>query len=243
MPLRDSTKRPYDGPRYLESLHGVWPTYMGRYLNARLPQRYHVESRIHLGRIHEFDVATYENEEVGFSKSNTATALLPEPTLIQSTETPDESEYELRIYDDELGRLVAILELVSPSNKDSPKSRSALAMKCANHWKHQVSVSLVDVVEHMKFNIYADAIDLIGHEDPAFGGKGVPRYAATFRARNGLPDNGWRLESWAYPLNHGERLPSLPMFLSHGESILLDLDETYELAHLEFRLDKIPGAA
>lgn len=200
MPLRDHTKRPFDGTRYLEALHGVWPTYMGEYLNERLPARYIVESKIHLGRVCEFDVANYEDETVDPPNSGSTTLLLPEPTLVQATDTPDESEYELRIYDNELGRLVAIIELVSPSNKDSPKSRSALAMKCANHWKHQVSVSIVDVVHHMKFNIYADALDLIGHEDSAFSGKGVPQYAATFRARNGLPNNAWQLESWAYPL-------------------------------------------
>jgi hypothetical protein len=51
-------------------------------------------------------------------------------------------------------------------------------------------------------------------------------YATTLRARY----EGQRklLDSWYYPLNLGKPLPSLPIWLNSRQSVMLDLEATYE---------------
>jgi hypothetical protein len=61
--------------------------------------------------------------------------------------------YEVRVYDARHGRrLVAAIEIVSPSNKDRPESRRAFVAKVAARLQRDVSVSLVDVVTIRQFN-------------------------------------------------------------------------------------------
>ena len=198
-------------------------------LNRQLPTGYRMEPRTHIGKLYEIDIAAFEGDKptVDTSSGGTALATFPKPTLIQKTDEPLYDEYEVRVLN-ERGKLVAAIELVSPANKDRPESRAAFATKCANLWNNQVCVSIVDLVVQMKFNLYTDMLDRIGHEDPAFTGDSVPHYAVTLRARNGLPKRGWRLESWAYPLTVGQPLPQLPIWLSDREAMLLDLESTYE---------------
>ena len=79
-----------------------------------------------------------------------------EATLTLETELPDQDEYEVRIYDERHGRrLVAAIEIISPSNKDRPESRRAFVGKvaalfsatCACHWstssRFAISISML----------------------------------------------------------------------------------------------------
>jgi hypothetical protein len=68
----------------------------------------------------------------------------------------------LRIYDDRYGRrLVAAIELISPSNKDRPESRRAFVGKVAALLQRGVCVSLVDVVTIRDFNLYGKWCQII----------------------------------------------------------------------------------
>ena len=78
-------------------------------------------------------------------------------------------------------RLVAAIEIVSPSNKDRPESRRAFVAKVAALLQHDVSVSLVDIVTIRQFNLYADLLELIGRSDPMFGAEPPALYAVTTR--------------------------------------------------------------
>lgn len=67
---------------------------------------------------------------------------LPSPS-----DLTEQDEYEVRIYDINRGqRLVATLEIVSPSNKDRPEAREVFVGKVASLLQQGVSVSLVDPV-------------------------------------------------------------------------------------------------
>ena len=56
----------------------------------------------------------------------------PGRRLAVATDLPDMDAYEVRVYDDDFGhRLVAAVEIVSPSNKDRPEHRRAFVAKCA----------------------------------------------------------------------------------------------------------------
>ncbi len=135
----------------------------------------------------------------------------PKPTLTLETELPDQDEYEVRVYDVRHGRrLVAAIEIVSPSNKDRPESRRAFVAKVAALLQRDVSVSVVDIVTIRQFNLYADLLELIGGTDPMLVGT-----ARTLRGHGpGGSACGERpvLDTWFYPMALGQPLPTLPIW-------------------------------
>jgi len=74
---------------------------MVRLLEAKLPRRYFAEPHTHLGIQVEADL-------------------------------PAQDTFEVRVHDEQNGsRLVAVIELVSPRNKDRVEAREAFTQKCA----------------------------------------------------------------------------------------------------------------
>src|SRR5262249_12498136 len=142
MPLRDHFRPPVTDRHSWDELHGGWPMKIVESLMPALPSGYLAAPQIHLGGAVEIDVATFNYDESGRRTGSeagpaggTATAVGParEPTLRAETDLPDVDEYEVRVYDATRGRrLVAAVELVSPSNKDRPETRQAFIAKCAS---------------------------------------------------------------------------------------------------------------
>ncbi len=90
---------------------------------------------------------------VGEGASATATWAPPQPTLSIPADLPEQDEYEIRIYDTQRRRrLVAAVEMVSPTNKDRPHRRRLFAAKCAALLRERVCVAIVDVVTTRHFN-------------------------------------------------------------------------------------------
>src|SRR5947209_19721704 len=103
-------------------------------------------------------------------------------SLYKETELPDFDEYKVRIYDAKRGRqLVAAVEIVSPANKDRPEHRNVFVGKCAALLQKGVAVSVVDLVTVRHFNLYAELLAFIGHDDPTLGAAPPPLYAASCR--------------------------------------------------------------
>ena len=192
MPLRDHFRPPVESKHSWDELHGMWPAVIVQQLFPILPEGYVAAPRVHLGTAFEIDVSTYERDEPAAgeaSDGNGGVAVAawapPQPTLTLETELPDQDEYEVRVYDARHGRrLVAAIEIVSPSNKDRPESRRAFVAKVAALLQRNVGVSLVDVVTIRQFNLYADLLELIGRTDPMLGAEPPAIYAVTIRGRS-----------------------------------------------------------
>lgn len=235
MPLRDHFRSPLVDQRSWDGLHGAWPTVIVMGLNRRLPRRYVAAPQIHLRSSVEVDVATFEEDEQGgISPSGTtdgglATAVWapPRPTLAVATDLPNMDEYEVRVYDTEAGRrLVAAVEIVSPSNKDRPEHRRAFVAKCAALIQNRVCVAIVDLVTTRTSNLYGDLLQQLGPSDPSLAQGPPPLYAAACRwARS---EDGWLLETWMHPLALGQPLPTLPLWLADNLAVPLELELTYE---------------
>jgi hypothetical protein len=202
-----------------------------------LPEGYTAEPRVHLGDYYEIDVCTFagrvsapSGDMVTSTEAGgpaTATCAPPQPTFAVDADLFDEYEYEVLIFDQARGRqLVAAVEIVSPANKDRPESRRALVSKSAALLKKGVCVALVDLVTIRRFNLYVELLELVGHADPAFTPSPPATYAATCRKRrNGSKP---RFETWAYPLSVGQKLPTLPLWLTEDLMVALDLEASYE---------------
>jgi hypothetical protein len=227
MPLRDHFHPPLTNRRSWDWLHGGWPMTIASSLNRKLPERYVAGPQVHLGSI-EIDVAAYDEGSGGEQQADggVATAVWspPRPTLAVVTE-PDADVYEVCIYENqENQRLVAAIELVSPSNKDRPEHRGDFIAKCVFMLRSGVSVSIVDVVTNRTANLYSELMMMLGHADPAVADG--PLYAATCRWTRS--DDHRLLETWAHRLVIGQSLPTLPVWLDDGLAVPLELESSYE---------------
>jgi uncharacterized protein DUF4058 len=235
MPLRDHFRSPVNDRHTWDELHGQWPAMMVLQLANQLPPQYIAAPRVHLGGGVEVDVAAFErvpsagngwqtDKEGGIA---TATWTATQPTLRAETNLPDVDEYEVRIYDvSRERRLVASVELVSPSNKDRPETRRAFVAKCAALWQQGVSVAIVDVVTVREANLYAELLAFLGQTDSSLAVPPTPIYAASCRGT--VPRERWLLEAWHRPLTVGQALPDLPLWLADDLAVTLDLEASYE---------------
>jgi hypothetical protein len=217
-----------------DELHGGWPMMIVRELVEVLPEPYFAAPGVHLGTLYEIDVGTYREpspKESGTDmdavKTAVATYAPPAPTRTLEPRLPNQDVYEVRIYDSRRNRrLVAAIEIVSPSNKDRPETRGTFVSKVAALLKHDICVSIVDVVSTSNFNLYAELLRFIESDDPALGDEPPPMYAVSVRMRY----EGLRrmMDNWYHPLIIGEPLPTLPIWLTTTSAISLTLESSYE---------------
>jgi hypothetical protein len=235
MPLRDHFHPPVNHRHAWDELHGQWPAMMVLQLARQLPPDYSAAPRVHLGGAVEIDVVAYEHHSAPDARAAlgdngataTATWTATAPTLRIETDLPDVDEYEVRVYDVTRDRrLVAAVELVSPSNKDRPETRRAFVAKCAALLQQEVSVAIVDVVTTREFNLYADLLSFLGCADSSVATPPTTLYAAACRGT--MPRKRWLLEAWHRPLTLGQPLPPLPIWLAGDLAVTLDLEATYE---------------
>jgi hypothetical protein len=210
----------------------MWPAIIVQQLFPILPEGYAAAPGVHLGTFFEIDVSVYGSDEVEeraekASNGDGGVATLA-PTLTMETDWPNQDEYEVRVYDERYGgKLVAAIELVSPSNKDRPESRRAFVAKVAALLQNDVSVSLVDLVTVRQFNLYGDLLELIGRPDLAAGVQDTFLYAATLRGRKRLRQRPM-MDAWYYPMVVGQPLPVLPIWLDVDQRVMLELESSYE---------------
>jgi hypothetical protein len=240
MPLRDHFRSPLDDVHSWDGLHGGWPMMIVRELNRVLPEPYFAAPGVHLGTLYEVDIGTYrepiphsnggdvgELSDVVEGGLAVATYAPPKPTLTLEPRLPSQDVYEVRIYDSRRNRrLIAAIEIVSPSNKDRPQTRSAFVAKAATLLKHGICVSIVDVVSTSGFNLYAELLNFVESADPALGDEPPPMYAVTLRMR--FEERRRLMDNWFHPLDIGRPLPTLPIWLTLDRAVSLDLETSYE---------------
>lgn len=189
MPLRDHFRSPLDDVHSWDELHGMWPAMIVKQLIEVLPEPYFAAPGVHLGTLYEVDFDTYsepiaDDFDVVDSGVAVATYAPPKPALTAEPQLPKQDVYEVRIYDSRRKRrLVAAIEIVSPSNKDRPDKRLAFVAKAATLLKNNNCVSIVDVVSTSYFNLYAELMSMLESADPALGDEPPPMYAVTLHTR------------------------------------------------------------
>jgi hypothetical protein len=235
MPLRDHFRPPLDERHSWDELHGMWPAMLVLQLSRLLPPEYYAAPQIHLSGSIAFDVAAFDQSGNGAAHSGAAgdggvAAAVwtgAQPTLRVETELPDADEYEVRVYDVRRERrLVAAIELVSPSNKDRPESREAFVSNCAALLKRNVFVTMIDVVTTRDFNLYAALAALESRADAPFSDPPGNIYAAACRSRTHGKQRVF--EAWHVPLAIGQPLPELPLWLADDLAVTVDFEASYE---------------
>jgi len=233
MPLLDHFHQPLRRRLGWESLHSGWATRIADDLNARwLPPEYVAAEFTELhGRV-EVDVTTYENtvDLAGGADGGVAVAARPRhwspPAATFTTTAVFPETVEVRVLQTVDGdKVVAAIELVSPSNKDRPRERQSFVAKCAGYLASGASVVIVDIVTERHFNLHNELARLLefgpGTDLPA----DTPLYAVGYRPviREGRAE----YDVWAYPLAIGRPLPTLPLRLVEDIFVPVELESTY----------------
>jgi hypothetical protein len=232
MPLLDHFRPPLFPSRHWESFHVTWAGTIADALNEDLlPDGYFAEEHAHAGARIEIDVATFEDGRPGAPSNGAVTRTArpytpPAPPLVVPAAFPD--AFEVLVYRSEGGaKLVAAVELVSPSNKDRESHRRAFAAKCAGYLAQGAGLVVVDVVTTRQANLHALVMGLLGQTTTGLPGD-ADLYAAAYRPI--VRDEAELIEVWPESVAVGRPLPKLPLSLSAELCVPIDLEATYTAA-------------
>lgn len=233
MPLRDHFHAPLRDRRRWEGFHSDWASSIIRQLIPRLPARYFAEPHVHLGISVEADVATFQ-EEAGVpfedgSGNGVATAVWApaQATRTFTTDLPAQDLFEVRVHDEKRNsRLVAVVELVSPANKDREEHRQAFVAKCASYLQERIGLVVIDIVTERRQNLHGELMSLLQLPEEAPWCEEGDLYAIAYRTTK-LAEQ-WHLETWNELLGIGRPLPTLPLWLASDLAVPLDIEASYE---------------
>jgi Protein of unknown function (DUF4058) len=206
MPLLDHFHPPLHPQRAWESFYSRWINSIADELHRVLPQRYFAEVRIQLGRQVKDEAAEF---------------------------APGKIEVQVRDQTDD-ARLAAVVELVSPRNKDRDDSRRAFAAKCAAYVQRGVGLVVIDIVTSRQSNLHNEMIRMMNWGDAFLMPAEALLYAAAYRPVR--RDEANQIDVWPSALAVGGKLPQLPLALRGGPAVPLDLEATYTDACQRSRL-------
>lgn len=235
MPLRDHFHPPWSEQHLWEGFHSAWVNTLVRHLNgAILPPHYRAMPQVHLGPFVETDVATFEQGPPAGPASPAAApgegaehAPWSPPQAVQTLEVelPAQDVFEVQVRDERRGtRLVAVVELVSPGNKDRPEQRQAFAAKCVAYLQEQVGVVVLDVVTARHASMHRELLEMLAR--PATEMDFPDLYCVSYKNRK--RGGKWRLDLWPFALTVGAPLPTVPLWLMANLAVPLPLEATYE---------------
>jgi hypothetical protein len=242
MPLLDHFHTPLLPRRPWESFHAFWAAAIGEALNRVLPSRYVAAIHSHLGSRVEADVSEWEEtatggEPVSGNGDQGGVAVKfyapPHTALTMSIVFPD--DLEVRVLDlREDAQLAAVIELVSPGNKDRPETRRLFAAKCAAYLSRGVGLIVVDIVTNAHFNLHNELIELLRAGDAFVMPDEAFLYTVAYRPAH--REESSLVDLWPHPLTTGQPLPVLPLALRGNGAVPVDLETTYTEARARSRM-------
>jgi hypothetical protein len=237
MPLLDHFHPPLSRRRHWDSFHGAWAEALARHLNENLlPEHLFAEARVNIGGRVEIDVSTFEETAASTTRENGGVAVWapPRPIATAPLDFSALDSFEVQIINDEEGpKVIAAIELVSPSNKDWPSHRRMFSIKCASYLQENIGLMVIDAVTERHGNLHAALLELldIKVQTPGQGEKDL--YATAYRT---IGSQDRSLEIWAEPLALGSPLPTLPLWLGVEQCIPVDLEAAYLAACVSRRI-------
>ncbi|MBP3957237.1 DUF4058 family protein [Gemmata sp. G18] len=247
MPLLDHFHGPIAKAHEWETFHTRWGVALADDLNRRLPRRFLASAPMRLGPSVAADVAEREwlseshETHGGESATGNGVALVtevevyapPAPELVMPTTFPDEYRVEVR---DTLkaSRVIAVIELVSESNKKEANEREQFAAKCLSYLGKGIGLVVIDIVTSRHWNLHNELVRLAEHDDKFLMPDDPWIYATAYRpVRRNKED---LIDLWTWPLVVGTALPAVPLALKGYGCVRLDLEATYTEACARLRI-------
>lgn len=213
-----------------ETVHGGWIVELHRWLKPRLPPGF----RSTLATVPSLagapvpvhpDVSVHRHPEPAEPPASGPGDLLDVAPDEKVTLAVAEADRAVHVYHG--GNLVAVLELISPANKDRPDKRRRTTDRCVGYLLNGIHLLLVDV--HPRPQGFSFADDLAGvleYSTPAL----PPPFAISYRVGGWDRHEGLNLAVWRRALAAGQPLPTLPLPLTPDLAVRVDLDSTYTRA-------------
>ena len=241
MPLFDHFHRPLSETHQWLSFHSRWATAIADDLNRRLPKRFLAEAPFSLGTFASADVAEVDQSPgdgkgaangVPLSGAAGGVGVAVEPVLYTPPETdltlsakfPEDVFVEIRDLQ-RARQVLAVVELVSPGNKDDAEARESFAGKCLSYLSKGLGLVVIDIVSDRLANLHNELIRLAKKEAkflmPGDPNLYVSAYRPVHRNKKDL------IDLWLWPLAIGSALPAVPLALRGFGCVRLDLEATY----------------
>jgi Protein of unknown function (DUF4058) len=248
MPLFDHFHGPI-GRRRWQSFHSNWAGCIAADLNRRLPKQFVADAPVYLGSATSADVAEYErpngngDEAVtvnasGENSGNTVAVMAetyapPTTALSMPAHFPLEIRVEVRDVSDDY-KLLAVVELVSPSNKKAADEREQFAAKCLSYLGKGIGLVVIDIVTERHENLHNELVRIAEHDAKFLMPDDQWIYTTAYRpVRRKKKD---LIDLWLWPLVVGTALPAVPLALKGYGCVKLDLEATYTEACQRLRI-------
>jgi hypothetical protein len=213
-------------------LHSAWIIHLKEILNGGLlPKGYYAMAEQHAG-MSIADILTLQTGEGEAAPRETgAVALASPPRLSRKLVASPIDSYRLArrtlaIRHISKHRVVALLEIVSPANKDRPSSVSEFVEKAVEAIHHGVHLLVIDLFPPGPSDpdgIHAAIWEHFNAEVEGLAA-GKPLAVSAYAAAK-LP------EAWIEPLAVGDKLPDGPLFLEPRWHVDAPLEATYQAAY------------
>ncbi|WP_169980053.1 DUF4058 family protein [Tautonia rosea] len=236
MPLHDWKREDGWG-----ALHQFWITELARSLKRRLPAGY----RAFLGTAPRLAIGdSVRRPDIGVKlhpdlrppgheppTGGGGTLLEMEPDFEVAVERLD---YDIVLFIEQAGWLVAAVEIISPRNKDRNDSKDNYLNRYLGYLLDGVHLLLIDLLPKPYDFSFADEIAReFGLDQP----KTPSPYAVSYRVGESAATGGRLLAVWRRPMTVGQPLPTIPLPLTVHEAVAVDLEATYAAAASDAYLD------
>lgn len=225
MPVHDWTRV---NSGVFHDFHQVWSVEIRHALNRQLPKGFValVEQKVNGP---EPDVIAVETGgRKGMQKSNGTTAVLEPPQTKMVTRIATDAQLYARkanriAIHHTLGDVVAIIEIVSPGNKDSRNAIRAFAEKSAEFLRAGVHLLAVDLFPPSKrdpkgiHQVIADEFEDAAYDPPADKPLTLVSYRAGYDG----------LTAYIEPIAVGDTMPDMALFLDRDTFVKVPLESTY----------------
>ena len=218
MPLLDHFRPPLSSRRQWQPFYSAWVGSIADVLNDELlPFDFFAEEMVQTGTTRVTDEDEFDEMENTWNP--------PKPTATTPITVLD--TFQVQIFAPGANsRLIAVVELVSPNNKDRPQAQRAFAVKCANNLYQGISVVVVDIVANRRANLHNEIMKLLNCESATAGSQDGDSYAVAYHPFVCEKDES-AVDQWVEALAIGEKLPVLPLFLNAVDCLPIDLEATY----------------
>ncbi|MDY3552566.1 DUF4058 family protein [Gemmata sp. JC717] len=248
MPLFDHFHGPLAKTHEWETFHTRWGVSIADDLNSRLPKQFLASAPTRLAPqvaadVVERDWLTVPEEERNGSEVHgaggvavaTKVETYTPPTTDLAMPATFRGEYTVEVRDTlKASRVIAVIELVSETNKKEESEREQFAAKCLSYLGKGIGLVVIDIVTSRHWNLHNELVRIAKHDDkflmPDDPWTYVTAYRPVSRKKKDL------IDLWPWPLKVGEPLPAVPLALKSYGCVKLELEATYAEACARLRI-------
>ncbi|MBL8798708.1 MAG: DUF4058 family protein [Planctomycetia bacterium] len=241
MPLLDHFHPPVKDRLPWTSLLASWATRVADRLNETwLSREFLAAEFVTVGNQTRIDIATFEESQHETRTQNgapvaTAPQVWSPPATTARLPAVFPEQFEVRVFDTVGGtKLVAAIELISPSNKDRGSERRAFATKCASYWHQGVSVVIIDIVTSRRANLHNEIMGMLEAAEPYSLPATADLDAVAYRPV--LRNEKAEIDLWTETFALGQALPTMPLRLTGDTFVPVEFEATYQEACRRRRL-------